>query len=152
MGIAAPHLSPRLIAKPLDEIRSWRLPEEGDLLALHRGVLKTLVATDSLARLELPERMRSPRLEDAREVAEWSVVSNLLEQAEGVLRGAPHRNRIARLRAVSPGHAMQLERLRAGAAAHLRRLRMRVDFVCGGKGSPAVVRSRVDSAHSAYLQ
>jgi hypothetical protein len=152
MGIAAPHLSPRLIAKPLDDIRCWRLPEEGDLLALHRGVLKTLVATDALARLELPERMRCPRLEDAREVAEWSVVSSLLEQAEGMLRGTPHRNRIARLRAVSPGHAMQLERLRVGAAAHLRRLRMRVDFVCGGKGAVPTVRSRVDSAHSAYLQ
>ncbi len=152
MASVAPHLSPRLIAKPLDEIRAWRLPDDDDLLGLHRGVLKALVATDALARLELPQDMRSPRMEDAREVAEWSVVSTLLERAEGTLRGAPHRNRIARLRETSPGHAMQLERLRVSASAKLRRLRARVDFVCGGRGQARHVTAPTDAGRSARLQ
>jgi len=152
MGSVAPHLSPRLIAKPLDDLRAWRLPDDDDLLGLHRGVLKTLVATDALARLELPEDMRAPRLEDAREIAEWSVVATLLERAEGTLRGAPHRNRIARLRETSPGHAMQLERLRVTASLKLRTLRARVDFVCGGRGEARVASAPTDSGRSALLQ
>lgn len=148
----APHLSSRLIAKPLEEIRAWRLADDQDLLTLHRGVLRTLVATDALVRLELPQDMRAPRMEDAREVAEWSVVSVLLEQAEGTLESIAHRQRIARLHATAPGHARQLERLRRSAVDRLKGLRSRVDFVCGGVGTVAAARLPTDRLRSALPQ
>jgi hypothetical protein len=148
----APHLSSRLIAKPLDEIRMWRLPEDADLLSLHRGVLRALVATDALTRLELPQDIAAPRLDDAREVAEWSVVSVLLEQAEGTLASDAHRQRIAHLHGTAPGHARQLERLRQRAVERLKGLRMRVDFVCGGQGAIAAAREPAVRARTALPQ
>jgi hypothetical protein len=128
MAELAPHLSPRLIARSLEDLRAWRLPEEEDPAGLHRGVLKVLLATDALANLELPLELPLPP-EDTRTVTQWGVVASLLAQAEGALLGAPHRQRIARLHGVFPGHATQLERLRRHAADRLRRLRVRVDFV-----------------------
>jgi len=134
MTNAAPHLSPRLIAKSLEDLRAWQLPEEGDLASLHRGVLKALLATDALSSLELPLDMRAPRLDEPREITQWELIANLLEQAEGALCGPAHQERITRLRGIFPGHAAQLERARRSAAQRMRRLRVRVDFVCRGAG------------------
>lgn len=134
MAQRAPHLSPRLIAKPLEELRAWRMPDGRDLAGMHRGVLRALTATDSLARLELPEDLRAPRLEDAGEMLHWDTVCALLDQAVSELCGPVHAQRILRLHGVAPGHAMQLERLRALAVQRLKRLRARVDFACGGLG------------------
>lgn len=149
---AAPHLSPRLIAKSLDELRAWQLPEQDDLAGLHRGVLKALLATDALTSLQLPLEMRSPRLEDSREQAHWTVVAGLLEQAEGTLCGVPYRARIARLHRTFPGHAAQLERLRRQAAQHVRRLRVRVDFVCQGSGAVQPASEPTNAPSSQLLQ
>jgi hypothetical protein len=134
MANVAPHLSPRLIAKPIEDLRAWRFPEEGDLATLHRGVLKALLATDALSNLELPLDMRAPRLDEPREVTQWELIANLLRQAEGALCGPGYDERVARLREIFPGHAAQLERARWQAAQRLRRLRVRVDFVCRGAG------------------
>lgn len=134
MAHRAPHLSPRLIAKPLEELRAWRMPDGRDLAGMHRGVLRALTATDSLARLELPEDLRAPRLEDSGEMLHWDTVCVLLDQAVSELCGPVHAQRILRLHGVAPGHAMQLERLRALAVQRLKRLRARVDFACGGLG------------------
>lgn len=142
---AAPHLSPRLIAKPLDDLRSWQLPEERDLAGLHRGVLKALLATDALANLELPLDMRAPRLDEPREVTQWELIGNLLAQAEGTLCGPSHRERLMRLHRIFPGHAAQLERARRTAAERVRRLRVRVDFVCLGAGQVAEPEAPVAS-------
>ena len=131
---AAPHLSPRLIAKPLDDLRAWQLPEERDLAGLHRGVLKALLATDALANLELPLDMRAPRLDEPREVTQWELIGNLLAEAERALCGPTHRERLTRLHRIFPGHAAQLERARRNAADRIHRLRVRVDFVCFGAG------------------
>jgi len=136
----APHLSPRLIAKPLEELRAWRLPDGRDLAGMHRGVLRALTATDSLARLELPHDLRAPRLEDDGEMLHWDNVCALLDQAVSELCGSVHAQRILHLHAVAPGHAMQLERLRAFAVQRLKRLRARVDFACGGLGQPPKAR------------
>src|SRR5262245_26874709 len=65
MSYATPHLSPHLIAKSLDELRTWRLPEGTDFVGAHRGVLRAMVATEALAGLELPLDLSAPRLEDA---------------------------------------------------------------------------------------
>ena len=153
MAHLAPHLSPRLIAKPLDELRAWRMPDGRDLAGMHRGVLRALTATDSLARLELPEDLRAPRLEDASEMLHWDTVCALLDQAVGELCGPVHAQRILRLHGVAPGHAMQLERLRALAVQRLKRLRARVDFACGGLGqAPAPRAASYDTLRSAFLQ
>lgn len=149
---AAPHLSPRLIAKSLDELRAWQLPEQDDLAGLHRGVLKALLATDALTNLQLPMEMRAPRLEDSREQAHWTVVIGLLEQAEATLMGVPHRARIARLHRTFPGHAAQLERLRRQAASHVRKLRVRVDFVCQGNGAVEAAEETKTAPRSGLLQ
>jgi hypothetical protein len=152
MPYAAPHLSPHLIARSLDELRTWRLPEEGDLVGAHRGALKAMTATEALAGLELPLDLQAPRPRDTREAAEWDMVANLLAQAEGTLRGAAHRLRIAHLCRTFPGHASQLERLRRRAADKLGSLRARVDFVCQGAGSVPVAIQPVDSPRSPLLQ
>jgi hypothetical protein len=152
MSTTAPHLSPRLIAKSLDDLRSWQLPDEPDLAGMHRGVLRALLATDSLSNLELPLDMRAPRLEDAREVTQWEMISNLLAQAEGALCGVAHRERIAQLHRVFPGHALQLERLRRQAAQRLRRLRVRVDFVCRGIGQLPAAIEMTQAARGSLLQ
>ena len=103
MSTVAPHLSPRLIAKPLEDLRAWQLPNETDLVGTHRGVLRVLVATDALASLELPLDMRAPRLEDTREITHWEMIAKLLEQAEGTLGGAAHCQRIAHLQRIVSG-------------------------------------------------
>jgi hypothetical protein len=152
MAHAAPHLSARLIAKPLDDLRCWRLPDGHDLAGMHRGVLRALVATDSLARLELPHDMRAPRLDDSSEMAHWDTICALLDQAMGELCGPAHGQRILRLHRVAPGHAMQLERLRGHAVERLRRLRARIDFACGGAGEIAPAPRMQALARSITLQ
>src|SRR5690348_16342004 len=152
MAHAAPHLSPRLIAKPLDDLRAWRLPDRRDLAGMHRGVLRALVATDALARLELPEDIRAPRLDDTGEMAHWDTICALLDLAVSELCGPAHAQRILRLHHVAPGHAMQLERSRAQAVQRLRRLRARVDFACGGAGQVAAPRAPYDLPRTAMLQ
>src|ERR1044071_108593 len=97
MAYVAPHLSPHLIAKSLDELRTWRLPEGTDFVGAHRGVLRAMVATEALAGLELPLDLSAPHLENCSEASQWDTVVMLLAQAEGTLRGAAHRDRIARL-------------------------------------------------------
>jgi hypothetical protein len=152
MSTTAPHLSPRLIAKPLDDLRSWQLADGADLAGTHRAVLRALLATDALANLELPLDMRAPRLEDTREIMQWEVIAKLLEQAEGTLGGTAHCQRIAELHRTYPGHALSLERLRRKAAQRLRRLRVRVDFVCRGVGQVSVPAEPVHTAQSSLLQ
>lgn len=143
----APHLAPTLITGPLEQIRAWRLPTSDDLADLHRGVLRTLGALDSLAQLELP--LEVPAARDPSEMAEWALVSSLLEQAEGALADDEHLLRVRELQRAAPGHAMQLERLRSVAVDRMRQLRARVDFVCGAsrrtarpRVTPTVVRAR----------
>lgn len=152
MTNAAPHLSPRLIAKSIEDLRAWQLPEEGDLATLHRGVLKALVATDALSTLELPLDMRAPRLDEPREITQWELIANLLAQAEGALCGPAYAERMLRLRAIFPGHAAQLERARRMAAVRLRRLRVRVDFVCRGAGHVSAPAAPLDAAGSSLPQ
>ena len=152
MTNAAPHLSPRLIAKSIEDLRAWQLPEEGDLPNLHRGVLKALVATDALSTLELPLEMRAPRLDEPREVTQWELIANLLAQAEGTLCGPAYAERMQRLRAIFPGHALQLERARRLAASRLRRLRGRVDFVCRGSDHAGAQAAPLDEAGSSLPQ
>jgi hypothetical protein len=147
-----PHLSSRAIAKALDDMQAWRLSEGDDLPRLHRGVLKVLLASDTLRGLSLPLDLDAPRLEEPGAMLEWAVVIGLLGQAESVLRGVAHRGRIARLHAFFPGHAAQLERLRREAASHLRALRMRVDFVCRGPGEAPPLAPPADAARSTTLQ
>jgi hypothetical protein len=152
MTNAAPHLSPRLIAKSIEDLRAWNLPEQGDLAGLHRGVLKALLATDALSTLELPLDMRAPRLDEPREVTQWELIANLLAQAEGALCGPAYAERMLRLRAIFPGHAAQLERARRSAAARLRRLRVRVDFVCRGAGHVGAPTAPMDAVGSSLPQ
>jgi hypothetical protein len=152
MTNAAPHLSPRLIAKSIEDLRAWQLPEEGDLASLHRGVLKALLATDALSTLELPLDMRAPRLDEPREITQWELTANLLAQAEATLCGPAYGERMVRLRAIFPGHAAQLERARRSAAQRLRRLRVRVDFVCRGAGQVDAPAAPIDTQRSSLLQ
>jgi hypothetical protein len=152
MTNAAPHLSPRLIAKSIEDLRAWQLPEEGDLASLHRGVLKALLATDALSTLELPLDMRAPRLDEPREITQWELTANLLAQAEATLCGPAYGERMMRLRAIFPGHAAQLERARRSAALRLRRLRVRVDFVCRGAGQIDAPAAPLDTQRSSLLQ
>jgi hypothetical protein len=119
---------------------------------MHRGVLRALVATDALARLELPEDISAPCLDDTSEMAHWDTIVALLDLAVNELCGPVHAERILRLHRVAPGHAMQLERSRATAAARLRRLRARVDFACGGAGLAPAPKSAYASARAATLQ
>jgi hypothetical protein len=152
MTYAAPHLSPHVIAKSLDELRTWQLPDESDFVKAHRGVLKAMMATEALAGLELPLDVPAPRDSDNREVARWDLVASLLAQAEGTLRGTTHRHRIAQLHRLFPGHAAQLERLRRQAADRLGRLRARVDFVCQGAGTVPEATEPVQAIRSPLLQ
>jgi hypothetical protein len=152
MTNAAPHLSPRLIAKSIEDLRAWQLPERADLASLHRGVLKALLATDALSTLELPLDMRAPRLDEPREITHWESIANLLSQAEGTLCGPAYEERMLRLRAIFPGHAAQLERARRSAAQRLRRLRVRVDFVCRGAGQVGTPATPLDAGRSSLLQ
>jgi hypothetical protein len=152
MAGSPPHLSPRLIAKSLDDLRTWQLAEDSDPAALHRRALRALLATDVLANLELPLEVRAPASDAADDVVQWDVIVSLLAQAEGTLRGAAYRERIARLHRVLPGHAGQLARRASSAAERLRVLRMRVDFVCDGSGSVQVPREPMHVARSPLLQ
>ena len=132
--MVAPHLSPRTIAKSLDDLRAWPLVETDDTAGLHRGALKALLATDELASLELPLDVQAPLANDSAAVEQWEVITRLLAQAEGVLRGATHREHVSRLCRVLPGHGAHLMRKGLHAADRLRELRARVDFVCDGQG------------------
>jgi hypothetical protein len=152
MTCPAPHLSPRLIAKPLEDLRAWSPSLEDDLLHLHRGVLRALVATDALTRLELPCVMRAPRLDDQHEIAHWDTICALLDQAVRELVGPVHAERVERLRVLSPGHALELSRLGAEAVERLQALRVRVDFVCGGDGLPATRPAHEPLAMTGTLQ
>jgi hypothetical protein len=152
MTNAAPHLSPRLIAKSIEDLRAWQLPEEGDLASLHRGVLKALLATEALSALELPLDMRSPRLDEPREITQWELIANLLTQAEGALCGPAYGERMLRLRAIFPGHAAQLERARRAAVVRVRQLRVRVDFVCRGAGQVDAPAAPMDATRPSLLQ
>lgn len=152
MAHVAPHLSPHLIAKSLDTLQAWQLPDEGDFAGAHRDVLKALGATEALAGLELPLDVAAPS--DARSLGEWDMVANLLARAESALLGASTRQRIAHLYRMLPGHATQLERMRRHAADRLHRLRARVDFVCQTPSptEPADLEPSVRSARSSLLQ
>jgi hypothetical protein len=150
--VAVSHLSTRLIARAVDELQSWRLPEDDDVPGLHRGVLKVLLATDSLTGIDLPRDMLAPRFDDADAMLEWSVIAGLLDQAEASLISVTHRSRVARLHGTFPGHAAQLERLRRKAATHVRMLRVRVDFVCRGSGEVHVPKAEPAAPRSTSIQ
>jgi hypothetical protein len=152
MAYIAPHLSPHLIARSLDDLKTWQIPDDTDLSVLHRGVLRALLATDALANLELPLDMPAPKLDRASDLAEWDVVAILLAKAEAALVAAAHRQRIVRLHQIFPGHATQLERVRREAVDRLRQLRARVDFVCQGPGQAHAPSEPVHAPRSSLLQ
>jgi hypothetical protein len=118
--------------------------EPGELDDLEIGVVAGLERA--------PDRGEVRRRRCDREVARWDLVANLLAQAEGTLRGITHRQRIAQLHRLFPGHAAQLERLRRHAAERLGRLRARVDFVCQGGGTVPAVAEPVQAMRSSLLQ
>ena len=144
------NLHPRQVAKPLTDIQAWRLPEEQDLLQLHRGVLSALRAMTSLTQLEVPllvEARVSPGEEQ--DGVDGDALHALLTEAEQTLDGYPHRLRIHRVGKHSPGHARQLERVRREALSKVRSLRARVDFIRVGLDSleePAWIRARAQAA------
>lgn len=123
-------LSPWQVAKPLDVVRAWRLPDDGDLVVLHQDALRVLDAMETLAQLELPLQVVH---DGAGAEQSASAVHTLLADVERNLAGPAHRHRIRDVTLRSPGHGVQLERTRRQALAHVRSLRMRVDFICGGR-------------------
>ncbi len=148
----APHLSPRLIARSLDQLRACQPDTDTEPAALHQQAIQVLVALDGLRDLELPLAVEVPSALDDDEVAQWELVARLLAQAEGVLRGSAHLRRVECLRRVLPGHAVQLLRRGRAAADHLHTLRARVDFVRDGSGTVAAAAEPVHVARSARLQ
>lgn len=124
-------LKPRSIARPLDVIQAWRLPEDVDLPTLHSGVAQTLGALDALCQLQLPLEVRALGPVNDPVSSDCEMVRSLLLGAERTLAGLPHRLRIDQLRKLSPGHALQVERLRGEALRHVQGLRRRVDFIRG---------------------
>lgn len=143
------NLHPRQIAKPLHEIQSWRLPESDDLLALHRGVLAMFRAMGELTRLEVPIALQASLEQDADGPADSEVLHGLLNACAETLDGYPHRLRIQRVAKQSPGHALQLERMRREALDKIQGLRARVDFIRAGLDGleePAWIRRRAESS------
>ena len=143
------NLHPRQVAKPLNEIQAWRLPEDQDLLQLHRGVLAALRAMGTLSQLEVPLAVEARLLPDVGEEGEGETLFALLSEAEQTLDGYPHRLRIHRVSKHSPGHAQQLERARREALDKVRTLRKRVDFIRTGLDvleEPAFIRARAQAS------
>jgi hypothetical protein len=124
-------LTPRSIARPLDQIQAWRLPEDVDLPLLHSGVVQTLGALDALCQLQLPLEVRALGPVNDPASTDCEMIRSLLLGAERTLDSLPHRLRIDQLRRVSPGQALQVERLRGQALRHVQGLRRRVDFIRG---------------------
>jgi len=144
------NLHPRHIARPLHVIQAWRLPESGDLLALHRGVLAMLDAMQGLRSLELPVALDATALtgDDQLGLGDSEALYGLLNACAEVLDGYPHRLRIQRVSKESPGHAAQLEQVRKAALAHICSLRSRVDFIRAGLDcleEPAWIRQRAEA-------
>jgi len=139
------NLHARTVARPLQAIQHWRLPEEDDLQALHQGVLHALRAMETLTQLDVPVAMCASRSEAERNDGDGATLHALLSEAENTLEGVPHCTRISRLSKRAPGQAVQLERVRKQAVDKLRSLRRRVDFVRDGLGrldEPAFIRER----------
>lgn len=143
------NLHPRQVAKPLHEIQSWRLPETGDLLALHRGVLAMFRAMGDLSQLELPVALEAAAEEGGSGLSDSEVVHGLLNACAEALDGYPHRLRIQRVAKQSPGHALQLERMRRSALDKIQSLRARVEFIRSGLDGleePAWIRRRAEAS------
>ena len=152
-AVADFNLNPRRVARPLQAIQHWRLPEADDLQALHQGVLHALRAMETLTQLEVPISMCASQTDAERHDGDGATLHALLSEAENTLEGAPHCARISRLRKRSPGQAVQLERVRQEAVLKLRSLRQRVDFVRDGLGrleEPSFIQKR--SAKTQILQ
>lgn len=130
------NLHPRQVARPLNDIQGWRLPESDDLLGLHRGVLHMLQAMEALRQLEVPIAVEAdPTATPDAGFDDREALYALLGAAESALDGYPHRLRIQRVAKQSPGHAAQLERLRREALDKMRDLRVRIDFISDGLDS-----------------
>lgn len=152
-SVADFNLHPHTVARPLQAIQHWRLPDEDDLLALHQGVLQALRAMETLTELEVPVAMCVSRSDSERHDGDGATLHALLSEAENTLEGVPHCTRISRLSKRAPGQAVQLERVRKQAVDKLRSLRQRVDFVRDGLGrldEPTFIRER--AAQSLVLQ
>lgn len=145
--IANFELHPRTVARPLQALQHWRLPDAGDELALRAGVLNALRAMQSLTALEVPIEMNARRAADDPGFGDGAALHALLSEAEKTLRGAPHRSRIARVRDAAPAHAERLEQARRAAVEHMRVLKRRVDFVRAGLDAleePVFIRQRAE--------
>ncbi|MDD9947491.1 MAG: hypothetical protein OXU20_41005 [Myxococcales bacterium] len=146
------NLHPRQVAKPLTDIQGWRLPEDEDVLQLHRGVLSTLQAMSTLTQLEVPlavDAREGASGQRRSEISDDETLFALLTEAERTLDGYPHRLRIHRVSKHSPGHARQLERARCEALDKIRSLRKRVDFIRAGLDlleEPAWIRARANAS------
>lgn len=143
------NLNPRQVARPLHDIRDWRLPDSEDLLVLHRGVLKMLDAMEALRRLEVPIAVAAEDSVPARSgFDDRETLFTLLGDAEEALDGYPHRLRIQRVAQQSPGHAAQLEQARCDALSKMRSLRTRMDFLragLDGLDEPDWIRERAEA-------
>lgn len=140
-------LHPQHVARPLQALQHWRLPEDGDALALRAGVLNALRAMQTLTALDVPVSMQAQRAVDEPGHGDGATLHALLSQAEQTLEGAPHRGRIDRVRDASPDHALRLEDARREAVERLRTLKQRVDFVRGGLDGleePVFIRRRAE--------
>lgn len=144
------NLHPRQVAKPLHEIQTWRLPETGDLLELHRGVLAMLRAMSELSQLQVPIALEAPpEVAEDSGLADSDVLYGLLNACAEALDGYPHRLRIQRVAKQSPGHALQLEQMRLAALDRICSLRARLDFIRAGLDSleePAWIRQRAEAS------
>ena len=130
-AVADFNLHPRRVARPLQAIQHWRLPDADDESALLQGVLHTLEAMETLTQLEVPVAMCASSSEAERH-GDGATLHALLSEAEDTLKGMPHCARISRLSERAPSEAAQLERVRREAVEKLRSLRERVDFVRDG--------------------
>ena len=145
------NLKPRQVAKSLQELHAWRLPDTADVLALHRGVLTMLQVMGELSALEMPVALEADgsQGEEGTWLADSEMLHGLLENCVRALDGYPHRLRIQRVAKQSPGHALQLEEARCAALDRLRSLRARLDFVRAGLESleePAWIRQRAQAS------
>lgn len=124
-------LTPHSIARPLDVIQAWRLPDQADATGLGRCLAQTLGALDALSQLELALEVPALGAVSDPASADFELVRGLLLCAERTLGGLPHLLRIDRLRCLSPDLALEVERRGGEALRHVRGLRRRVDFIRG---------------------
>ena len=65
MFTTAPHLSPRTIAKSLEELRSWQLLENADLTGMHGGLLRAQPFLGIFPGLHISMQLENQRVDRA---------------------------------------------------------------------------------------